>query len=138
MFTGYRIVYGVVLAVFFGNVLRTNHFATAPAYVSVLLVAAAASLCGVFMLLLRFSRIRPAVFWGLVLAWEALFVWYAWFSPAAPFALHEVHTFDAPAAAREATLHYVRAGALFALLFAWFLSLPITRLIYKTSTAIRV
>jgi hypothetical protein len=138
MFTTYRIVYGLVLALFFANVLRTNYLATAPAYVSVLSVAAAASVFGVFMLLLRFSQIRPAVFWGLVLAWEALFVWYAWFSPAAPFALHEVHTFEAPAAAREATLHYVRAGSLFAVLFAWFLSLPITRLVYKTSTTIRV
>jgi hypothetical protein len=36
----------------------------------VLLVVAAASVFGVFMLLLRFSQVQPAVFWALVLAWE--------------------------------------------------------------------
>src|SRR6202166_2930899 len=138
MLTAYRIVYGLVLIVFLGNLLRFNNFAMEPAYVSALLCAAAASLCGLFVLLVRFSRIRPAAAWGLVLAWEALFVWYAWFSPVSPFALHELHTFEASAMARETTIHHIRAVALFAVLFAWFLTLPIIRLVYKTSAAIRV
>ncbi len=137
MLTAYRIVYGLVLIVFLGNVLKPDYFAMESTYVSALLVAAAVSLCGVFILLLRFFRIGPAVFWGFVLVWEALFVWYAWFSPAAPFVLHELHTFDASAIARERTIHHVRAIALFTVLFAWFLSLPIIRLIYKTSSSTR-
>jgi hypothetical protein len=138
MLTFYRIVYGLVLVVFLGNLLRTNYFATAPTYVSVLLAAAALSLCGLFVLLLRFARIRPTAFWSLVLLWEALFVWYAWFSPAAPFVLHEMHTFDATAGALESKAHYIKAGLVFVVLFAWFLSLPVARLIHGKSTAARL
>lgn len=119
-----------MLIVFLGNLLKLNNFAMEPAYVSALLIAAAASLCGVFILLVRFSRIRPAAFWGFVLAWEALFVWYVWLSPVAPFALHELHTFETSAMVREITIHHIRAVALFAVLFAWFLTLPIIRLGY--------
>jgi hypothetical protein len=137
MFTAYRIAYGLVLVVFLGNVVKTSQFATAPGYVSVLSVTAVASLCSLFILLLRFSQTRPAIFWGMVLTWEALFVWYAWFSPAAPFMLHELHTLDASAATREATNHHAEAATIFVVLFAWFLSLPMTRLFYKTSAAIR-
>lgn len=66
-------------------------------------------------------------FWVLIGDWEVLFIWYAWFSPAAPFAPHELHTLEPPAMVQETTGHYVRAGALFVLLCAWFLSLPIVR-----------
>src|SRR5512146_3367541 len=125
MLTIYKIVYGLVLVVFLGNVLKTIDFRTAPAYQSVLLVLAAVALCGLLASLLGFRRIRPAGFWFLVLVWEALFVWYAWFIPAAPFTLRELHTFDSAAASRETTVHYLWAGALFALLFIWFLSLPL-------------
>jgi hypothetical protein len=135
MLTAYRIVYGFVLAVFLGNLVMTIYFGMNPPQVSALLVAAAVSLCCIFVLLVGFSHVRPAVFWGLVLLWEALFVWYAWFSPAAPFVPHEIHTFEANAAARESTAHYLKAGALFALLFAWFLSLPIARLRYHRRPA---
>ncbi len=127
MLTAYRIVYGLVVLVFLANVLKTIGFRTAPAHESVLLVAAAVALCGVLTLLLGFARIRPAAFWLFVLVWEALFVWYAWFIPAAPFTLRELHTFDAAAAARETTTHYLRAEAIFTALFLWFLSLPIMR-----------
>jgi glucan phosphoethanolaminetransferase (alkaline phosphatase superfamily) len=127
MLTAYRIAYGLVLVVFLGNVLKTIDFKTAPAHVSVLLVAAVVSLSGLFVLLLGFSRIRQTAFWVLVVIWEAFFVWYAWFVPAAPFTLREAHSFDAAAVAHETTVHYLWAGALFAALFAWFLSLPIVR-----------
>src|SRR5579884_2820145 len=127
MLTVYRIVYGLVLVVFLGNVLKTIDFRTAPAHQSVLLVAAAVALCGLVALLVAFGRIRTAAFWLLLVLWEALFVWYAWFIPAAPFTLRELHTFDAAAASRETTVHYLWAGALFAVLFIWFLSLPFVR-----------
>ncbi len=134
----YRIAYGLVLAVFLGNLLTTNFIATSSTHVSVLLVVVGVSLCCVFVLLLGFSRIPTAAFWVLVAVWEALFVWYAWFSPTSPFVLHETHNLDAFAAARENTVHYVVAGTVFALLFAWFLSLPITRSIYERRTTVRV
>jgi hypothetical protein len=127
MIVCYRIAYGCVVAVFFGNVLKTNYFVTAPHYVALLLIATAALLCGLFILLLGFFRIHPAVSWGIVLAWEAAFVWYGWFSPSAPFALHELHSLDPAMAAQETTAHFVRASAMFALLFVWFLSLPIVQ-----------
>ncbi len=136
MLTIYRVAYGVVLVVFLGNVLKTIDFSTAPAHQSAMLVAAAVALCGLLALLLAYRRIRPAVFWFLVLVWEALFVWYAWFIPAAPFTLRELHTFDASAAARETTVHYFWAGALFAVLFIWFLSLPLIR--WKRDGALKV
>lgn len=138
MLTIYRIAYGLVLAVFLGNVLTTNFIATASTHASVLLVAVGVSLCCVFVLLLGFSQIPTTAFWVLVAVWEALFVWYAWFSPASPFVLHETHNLDATTAARENTMHYVVAGAVFALLFAWFLSLPITRSIHERRATIRV
>lgn len=136
MLTIYRIAYGLVLAVFLGNLLRTNFFATTSTHGAVLLVALGASLCCVFVLLLGFSRIPTTAFWVLVAAWEAFFTWYAWFSPASPFVLHETHNLDAIAAAREYTMHHVVAGALFALLFAWFLSLPISRSIHERRAAV--
>jgi hypothetical protein len=130
MFIAYRIAYGIVLATFLGNVLWTDYGAASKT-TSALLVASAVVLFGIFGLLIGFSRIRPTVFWTLVLAWEALFIWYAWFSPAAPFTLHELHTFETSAAAREITMYRVKAGALFVVLFAWYLSLPIVRVAWK-------
>ncbi len=127
----YRIAYGIVLGVLLGNVLRTA-YAAASATVSALLIASAVLLCCVFGLLIGFSRIPPGIFWILVLAWEALFIWYAWFSPTAPFGMHELHTLEMNAAASESTTHYLKAGALFAALFGWFLSLPITRMALKS------
>ena len=88
MIGGYRVLYGVVVAVFLGNVLRTNYFAIASHYMAALMIATAGLLCGLLVLLIAFSRIRPAVSWSVVLAWEAFFIWYGWFSPSSPFALH--------------------------------------------------
>jgi hypothetical protein len=73
-----------------------------------------------------------------VVVLEVLFTWYSWFSPSAPFALHELHGFAAAEKAREAGIHYFRTGGLFAVLFAWFLSLPIVRLIHQKRTTLRV
>ena len=130
----YRIVYGLVAAVFLGNVIMAS-IEQPSACVSVLFGTAGVLLFGILGLLVGFSRFRPAVFWVLVLGWEALFVWYAWFSPATPFVLHEVHSFDANTVARESTTHYLKAGVLFALLFAWFLSLPFARIAWKGRAA---
>ena len=127
MLTIYRIAYGLVLVVFLGNLL------TASTHVSVLLVMVGVSLCCLFVLLLGFSRIPTTAFWVLVAAWEALLVWYAWFSPTSPFVLHETHNLDATAIARENMVHY----AVFALLSTWFLSLPIARSIYERRTTLR-
>jgi hypothetical protein len=127
MLSVYRIAYGLVVAVFLGNVVMASRGQTS-APVSVLLLIAGVFLLGILGLLIRFSRVQPAFFWMFVLGWEALFVWYAWFSPAAPFVLHEAHALDANAVARESTIHYLKAGVLFAVLFAWFLSLPFARI----------
>jgi len=133
----YRVIYGIVVAVFLGNILTTNYFDTAPHYVAMLMIAAAALLFGLFILLFGFVRIHPAVSWGIVLAWEAIFVWYGWFSPSSPFALHELHTLDPPTAAREASAHLVRAIAIFVFLFVWFLSLPVVQSAYLRRKGLR-
>lgn len=122
----YRIAYGIVLAVFLGNMIvaTIDHHA---AFSTTLLVIAGILLLAILGLVFLFSRVQPSAFWALVLGWEILFVWYAWFSPVAPFVSHEVHSFDAAAAAREAVAHSVKAGFLFSVLFVWFLSLPFVR-----------
>lgn len=122
----YRILFGLIVILLLGNILRTN-FATDQNHGSVLRAAVVASLCSLFVLLFGFSRIPVAVFWSLVVIWEALFVWYAWFSAVSPFVIHEVHSVDAAAVSHEVTMHYLGAGAVFVLLFMLFLSLPITR-----------
>jgi len=134
MLTTYRIAYGLVLAVLLGNVLGRNHLPSAPFQVSLLLIAFITSLCSVFVSVVRLSRVRTSVLWGLTLAFEALFVWYAWYSPAAPFALHEIHTLDQNAATTESIRHNIESGAVFGLLFAWFVSLPATRLLNRQAS----
>jgi glucan phosphoethanolaminetransferase (alkaline phosphatase superfamily) len=105
------------------------------AFGTTLLIVAGVLLLAILSLIFRFSRVPPAAFWVLVLGWEILFVWYAWFSPVAPFVFHEAHTLDAGGAAKEATAHYVKAGILFGLLFVWFLSLPFARAKWKDKAA---
>src|SRR5690349_9392697 len=117
MLIAYRIAYGLVLAVFLGNVVNATGERPSAATFLLLVVAAALLLC-IGGLLIRFSRTQPTTFWVLVISWEALFIWYAWFSPASPFVFHEVHVLDAGAVARESTIHYLKAGGLFAALFA--------------------
>jgi hypothetical protein len=136
MLITYRTVYCVVLALFLGNVL--SHFTTESPQTSVLLVATAVSVCGPLALSLAFFRIRPVVFWIVVLAWEAMFIWYAWFSPVAPFVAHEAHGLDPSSVAQEITSHRVRAGTIFAALSAWFLSLPIIRHAYQRRAPLHV
>ena len=133
-FAAYRVIYGLVLMVFLANVFSKADFTANRTQVSVLMVALAVTLSGALVLLLGFSRIRTTAFWVLTLVWEVLFVWYAWFSPASPFLLHELHSLDATEATRQINAHYVWAGTMFALLFAWFLSLPVTRSIYEKRT----
>lgn len=128
--TLYRIAYGLVVALFLGNVLTANYFPSASGSLLALLIALPVSLCSLLGLVIGFSKIRPPMFWSLVLIWLALFVWYGWFSPAAPFALHESHSLDPASAVRERQTHNLVAGALFIVLSLWFLSLPVTRSLY--------
>ena len=134
----YRFVYGLSLAVFLGNLVMTIHLATTPAHDSILTIAAALSVCCLLVLLLRFVQIRPLAFWVVVLTWEALFAWFAWFSQAAPFALHEVHSLEPTIALRERMTDYGKACTLFAVLFSWFLSLPIIRQLSEKTYALQV
>jgi membrane-associated HD superfamily phosphohydrolase len=134
MLTAYRIVYGLVLLAFLGNLLKSNDFSIWPVHVSILFVLAALTLCGVLVLLVGFSRLSIKLFWVIIIVWEVLFVWYAWLSPAAPFVLHELHSLDAKAMSEESTTHYIWASTLFVLLFAWFLSLPFARLVFRPAT----
>lgn len=138
MLTIYRIVYGLVLGGFAGNLLTSTSLRTESTHIPALTVLGSVSLCCIFILLLGFSRIPTAAFWVLIAVWEAIFVWYAWFSPNSPFVLHETHNFDPAAAGRENMIHYIIAGAVFFVLFAWFLSLPIARSIYERRTVLHV
>ncbi len=127
MIVCYRIIYGIVVAIFLGNVLKADHFFGVPHHIAVLMMATASLLCALLALLIAFSRMRMTISWSVVLIWEAVFIWYGWFSPSSPFALHELHTVDPQLAAREASAHFHRAVAVFVVLFAWFLSLPIVQ-----------
>ena len=128
--TLYRIAYGLVVALFLANVLTANYFPSASGRLLALLIALPVSLCSLLALVIGFAKIRPPVFWSLVLIWLALFVWYGWFSPAAPFVLHESHSLDPASAENERQAHNLLAGGLFIVLSLWFLSLPITRSLY--------
>jgi hypothetical protein len=130
MLTVYRIIYGLTVALFLANVLATNYLPSASGHLLALLIALPVSLCSLLTLVIGFSRIRPPVFWGLVLIWLALFVWYGWFSPASPFLLHESHSLNSATAAKEQQTHNLVAGSLFIALVLWFLSLPMTRSFY--------
>jgi len=129
--TRYRIAYGLVVALFLANMLTANHFPSASGRLLALLIALPVSLCSLLALVIGFSKIRPPVFWSLVLIWLVLFVWYGWFSPPSPFVLHESHTLDSATAAQERQTHNLVAGGLFIVLSLWFLSLPITRSWYE-------
>lgn len=127
MLAGYRIDYGAVVVLFLANLLATNYYGTVPLHTSVLIAAGRVCLVALPVVLVAFSRLKPSILWGIVLAWEALFLWYAWFSPAAPFVLHETPAAKPNAIASERMAHQVQAGALFIGLFLWFLSLGVVR-----------
>lgn len=128
MLLAYRLAYAIVLGVFLGNILVEGITGTLSVRASPFSVVTVISICSLLAVVVWFRRTRPVVFWILVLFWEILFTCYAWFGPAAPFPLHELHTLTSDQVAREASGHYVRAWALFLVLFAWFLSLPIVRI----------
>ena len=127
MLTIYRIAYGLVAVVFLGNVLTTNYFALVSRWQWIPIVALLVSLGCLLALVIGFTRLRPPLFWVLVIFWLLLFVWYGWFGPTAPFELHEIHTFDPTEALHERYMHNLIAGCIFAALSLWFLSLPVVR-----------
>jgi hypothetical protein len=134
MLTVYRIAYGIVLAVLLGNIVMASKAQNSGVAIT-LFVLAGVLLLAILGLVLRFSRVQPTLFWVVVVCWEILFIWYAWFSPVAPFLFHEAHVLDAGAAANESAAHYLKAGILFGLLFAWFLSLPFARMKWRGPAA---
>lgn len=128
MLTAYRIAYCLVLIMFLGNLPALYQPAIESQAVFALVAATTASLCALLILTLAFFRVRLGLLWVAALAWEALFAWYAWLSPAAPFAIHEVHGLTSSAIASAIMGHRIRAGAIFVALCGWFLSLPIVKL----------
>jgi hypothetical protein len=121
MLPAYRIVYFIVAAFFLANVLGTQYIGMVPAATVVLKLASAAALCGSLVLVVAFSRICSPVFWISVSVSQILFVWYAWLSPGAPLT--------------ELLRDRMVAGVLFALLSAWFRSLPVVRTVCQRSRA---
>lgn len=119
MFLAYRIGYFIIVVLFFANILGTQYLGVVPAATSVLKLASTVVLCGNLVLVVAFSRIQTIVFWVAISVWQVLFVWYAWLSPAAPFAV----------VLRDRAL----AAGLFALLSAWFYSLPVVRTLHRSS-----
>jgi hypothetical protein len=136
MLTVYRVAYGIGFALLLATV--TTNLVVAGSTHALVLVAVGISLCCVCVLLVGFSRIPITAFWVIIGAWEGFFVWYAWFSQASPFILHEEHNLDPIAVARETSMHFTTASAVFALLSAWFLSLPIARSIYGRRVGVRL
>jgi hypothetical protein len=112
MLATYRIIYGVVAGLLFVNFLTTHYYGAVPHSLIWLVLACRLSLVAIVMAVILFLHVRPVVIWAIVLVWEALFVWYAWLSPGAPFAMYSDHT---------------RTTVLFSALFLWFLSLPVIR-----------
>jgi len=113
MLLAYRIVYFIIVVLFLVNVPGTEYVGVVPPATVVLKMASAVALCANLVLVVAFSRVQPAIFWIAILVWQVLFVWYAWLSPGAPFTV----------VLRDRVL----AGILFAVLSAWFCSLPFVR-----------
>lgn len=131
MLVVYRSAYGMVLALFLENIVMAS-MGRHSAFATTLLILSGVLLLAILGLVFRFSQVQPTAFWVLVAGWEILFIWYAWFSPVAPFTFREAHVLDAGGAANESTAHYLRAGLLFGLLFIWFLSLPFARMKWRS------
>ncbi len=112
MFVAYRVIYGIFAAFVLANLLNTHYYGAVPGSTSWLVLACKLSLVALILGTLALSRIKLLLVWGIILVWEGLFIWYAWFSPGAPF-----------------TIYFTRATAivLFASLFLWFMSLGFMR-----------
>lgn len=111
MLTVYRIAYGTV-ALPLANLLNTRYYGDVAYSLSWLMLACKLSVAGLIVAAVMFWRLRPVVLWGIILVWEALFTWYGWFSPGAPFELYRPHAATA---------------MVFGALFLWFLSLGVLR-----------
>jgi hypothetical protein len=130
----YRIIYGVSLAAILAAVAQEIRLGEAGGVSVILLTclfacALAAAICATF----AFRRFAVSLLWLLSLLLVALFTWYGWFSPSAPFVLHEVHTFDPAAAAAEAGHYRIQALVVYAILLLWFISLPVVRRLSRNS-----
>ena len=121
MFLAYRVAYVIIVVLFLANILGTQYIGVVPAATEVLKLASALALYVNLVLVVAFSRIHTFVFWIAISVWQVLFVWYAWLSPGAPFA--------------EVLRDRALAGSLFAVLSAWFCSLPVARTLYRRSGA---
>jgi len=108
----YRVIYGVVAGLVLYNLLTTHYYGDVPRSLPWLILACKISLAGLVLAAALIHRLKPSVIWGVVLVWEALLVWYGWFSPGAPFALYRSVPWVTP---------------LFIGLVLWFISLAIVR-----------
>ena len=114
MLLAYRSLYGISAALMLANLLVTNYYGAIPRSTTWLVLAAKLSLFCLLAVTIGFPRVKPGVVWAIILSWEALFVWYAWFSLGAPFALYK-------------ETHGVVAIGLFTGLFLWFMVLGVVR-----------
>ena len=120
----YRLLYAAVLLIVVANLAKSVHFQAGQSYTeNLLLVVGSVVGLALVVLLLIFPRSGTAALSLAIIGWLVLFSWFAWWSSASPFRLHESHSFDSLQYAMELHRHDLIAGAVFGLLCVWFASL---------------
>ena len=125
----YRVVYGafsaLILAIAVTQVIRYSDVMAKSQTLLLSLFACAAA----FMLFATFvfRRLTVPLLWTGTVVLCGLFAWYGWYSLAAPFVQHETHTFDPVQAAAESSKFRMQSAVTFAIIVAWFATLPVVR-----------
>ncbi len=127
----YRAVYASFLVIVLAGILRdASHGQTAKTSEIVLFWLFVCALVFAVFAAFAFQRIPELLFYSTMAALCALFAWYGWYSSAAPFAQHELHTFDPIKAATESSRYRAYSWIGYAVMVLWLLSLPIIRSVY--------
>jgi hypothetical protein len=121
---GYKSLYCGILALMMIIALEGVPFGNAPSILSALLMwiyVAGIVVTGVTAIALQ--RCSKRRVWGIVIFFCAIFSWQGWWGPGGLFVQTEAHSFDSVAAERARFYH--QSIALYVLMIAWFLTLPI-------------
>lgn len=120
----YKALYCGILALMLIIALEGVPFGNAPWPASALLMwvyVIGIVVTGIATILLQ--RCSTRSIWGIVILFCGVFSWQGWWGPGGLFVQTEAHSFDSVAAERARFYH--QSIALYVLMIAWFLTLPI-------------
>lgn len=123
----YRIVYAVPLLLILVNVLRSSSLEKASKLEITLLGFFIVMLALGIFTAVALPRISLSLVVFIAVSLCGLFAWYGWYSVAAPFVLHELHTFDPVEAAAEIRQHRISSCLGYSVFALWLMALPLVR-----------